>query len=217
MTWHTPEGDRYLKGPEARAFRAALRDVIETLELGLLDCSGTLLARQTRKSLLHLFNYVGRHMLRETSHLAPLNAWTEGAIGIVYRQMAGLVGNEIFVQRDEDEEDDPEYSFYWRKRILQASSAESLEAWADEAIDPTCERRDVWELLVESLRSRVLWDCDWEVNHEWASNELTRALGIDDNYFDWRLRINIKTKEAIRQLGDLCGFRQGEWEGQELN
>ena len=216
MTWHTPEGDRYLKGHEARAFRAALRDVIETLELGLLDCSGTLLARQTRKSLLHLFNYVGRHMLRETNNLAPLNAWTEGAIGIVFRHMTGMVENELFVEQDEDEEDS-EYSLHWRRLILNASSAETLEFWEDEAIDPTCDRRDVWDSLVESLRSRVLWDCDWEVNYGWESEELMQTLGIDNNYFDWRLRINIKTKEAIRQLGDLCGFRQGEWEGQELN
>ena len=169
-----------------------------------------------RKSLLHLFNYVGRYLLRETNNLAPLNAWTEGAIGIVFRHMAGMVENELFVQQDEDEEDS-EYSLHWRKLILNASSEETIEAWEDEAIDPTCERRDVWESLVESLRSRVLWDCDWEVNYGWESEELMQTLGIDNNYFDWRLRINIKTKEAIRQLGDLCGFRQGEWEGQELN
>ncbi len=155
-------------------------------------------------------------MLRDTTSLAPLNAWTEGAIGIVYRQLSGVVGNELFFQDDHEEETSP-FSHHWRKLIFQATNEETFETWEGEAFDPTCDRRDVWELLVESLRDRVLWDRDWEVDYEWPSQAVMQTLGIEGNYYDWRLRINIKTKEAVRQLGDLCGFRQGEWEGQELN
>lgn len=211
MTWHTPQGDRHLQGPEGRAFRVALRNAIEMLEMGTIDCAGTLLARQTRKSLLHLFNYVGRHLLRETDPKAPLNAWTEGAVGVIFREMLAQVENEIFIE----DEPDVRFKYHWRELVWAASSAEAKESLEDDSIDATCSERDVWQHLCESLRDQVLWDTDWEVNYEWSSDELMQTLGIDQKYFDWRLRINIKTKEAIRQLGDLCGYRLGEWEGQE--
>lgn len=212
MTWHTPSGDRYLQGAEARLFRAALRSTIEELEMDFLNCSGTLLARQTRKARLHLFAYVGNQLLRPTDELPSLNAWTEGAVGLVYRRL----NEEIQIELDLQEEGDPG-SYYWRTLIVDASE----EVWdktsdVDKPLDVRCNDYGTWTLQTLKLEDRLLWDRDWEVVDDFHSQSIKDAMGIDGDYFDWNRVLFASNKEAVKLLGDLCGFRRGDFEGESL-
>lgn len=214
MTWQTESGDRYLIGAEARVFRAALRSSVEQLELHGLDCSHTLLARQTRKARLHLLAFVGKHLLRPTEVVAPLNAWTEGAVGIVFRRLEAEV--EIEIDMDEGDEDEETTIDSMRKLIYNAVDEETREAASDTPFDHRCDDFSTWQFLVEHLRDRILWDTDWEVDDDRSPEDVKETMGIDAEYFEWSQVLFRSNKEAIRLLGKLCGFRCGESEGEVI-
>lgn len=210
MTWHTQAGDRYLIGAEARLFRAGLRSTVEELEDDWLDCSHTMLARQTRKARLHLFAYVGKHLLRQTDDMPPLNAWTEGAVGIVFRRLNAEVEIELDLQ---DQRDDP---YFWRTLVADATTKDDKECVQDEPFDHTCNDDSVWRTLLEILHDRILWDLDWEVEDDVTSEPVKQMLGIDASYFEWNQVPFASNKEAVELLGKLCGFRRGESEGETI-
>ncbi len=209
MTWHTSRGDRYLVAHESRVFRLALRSAIEVLELNMLDCSRTMLEGQTRKARLYLFAYVGKHLLLPTDDLAPLNAWTEAAVAIVFRQLTA----EVEIEIDAQEENDEEYRYFWRKAILAAADDDAIYCASAEPMDHCSTNLVDWRFLIEHLQHKILWDIDWMIEFDSYSNVTKQIMGIDQEYFDWNRSLFQSTRAAVDLLGDLCGFRRGESEG----
>ncbi|MGN6544761.1 MAG: hypothetical protein ACTHK7_06915 [Aureliella sp.] len=211
MTWHTSTGDRYLTGAEAELFRAALKETLEAFERETLDCTDTLLEVQTKDAKVHLFALVAKHLLEPTEEIAPLNAWTEGAVGVVFSCAANALDGELETERTTGEQ--PQY---WRKRILVSAlekgwksgdeaAEHSAASFAEDAQAPD------WHEMLEFLEEQILWDNDW------ASDPFGPQAGDfnrgQESYFQWCHRSSLDTRAAIRLLGQLSGYRRGELEG----
>lgn len=217
MTWHTSEGDRYLVGAESRLFRVGLAYSLDWLEANGLNRRGTFLHNETKKSCLFLFEFVAEHLLRPTPELAPLNAWTEGAIAVVYESIREALLAEI---KDEYPRDNP--SCYWRQLVLDAANEVGLSTIDEDSEEPqvplvaTSKEEGDFDLLLECLIDRILWDSDWQ----FEQHERIPVMFVEDNgenYFHWHRKPLKSTKEVIESLGRLCGFRRGDFEGEVIS
>ena len=106
----------------------------------------------------------------------------------VYRQVRDMISLELDVaELDEGVDfgfgDLPERPS-WRERAIAAGQEVGIENLPA----PDDQDFDHWDLLIESLEGRVLWDDDWDmIDHLDAPPEVAirikAKLGISDDYF----------------------------------
>ncbi|MCY2993739.1 MAG: hypothetical protein NTY19_38565, partial [Planctomycetota bacterium] len=129
-----------------------------------------------------------RALLVEDEPPPALTAVIEGAVASVYRHVRDMISFELDVVEVDDAVD---FEFgelpegpSWRERAVAAGR----EAGIEDLPDPDGQDFDDWDLLIECLEGRVLWDDDWDmVDHLDAAPEVARhikdKLGILDDYF----------------------------------
>jgi hypothetical protein len=162
MTWHTEVGDRSLKGAEAELIRLSLGILTDQvrceIECRHIDSDDTWMvgiplydALQPTQKLATLAR-VGRFLLRDTQQCAPLTALNEACVAALYQNVRDLLLDEIETSRA------IERSFSWRQSVLAAYIECCPESDAP-SID--CDDVEEWDLLMEVLAARVLWDDDF--------------------------------------------------------
>jgi hypothetical protein len=238
--WRTQLGERVLRGAEWELFRegvSVLWDMVETSpEDDPYETGVEPFDRLQRNQKLAMLASVGRALRDEEVPPPELTALTEGTVAAVFRHILDLTLSEIEVADEPDPDGlDPEVSAQlpsWRALIVGACRAAlkpeakksrkpqavddegAFESWWEGPLpDESSEDVEKWELVVEWLSSRVLWDDgDYEREGDFldADPETSGArkalLGIDEGYFaDVAPDPTDSQLEAIRQtLRDVC-------------
>jgi len=178
--YHTPAGDRILMGAERRFFTASLGTIVDLfatdddIDLGVAAFDEL----QRNQKLFSLYSS-SRGLLRPDEPAPDLTAFIESAVATVYEFAADRVRNEI--EDPEPKEGAP----HWRSLILDAAGELDGDIDLPDVADADI---DIWDLLLECLAGRVLWDNDYELreNLDLPPEEgklLHATLGMDDDYF----------------------------------
>jgi hypothetical protein len=211
--YRTSIGVRTLKGAERRLFVQSLGMLTDYLTDGDYEVGVDLFDVLQRGQKIAVLLGVSRALLRDNVPPPELTAVAEAAVACVFRHIAGRVEDELDQQGEwvndpvaaegfgEEAENGLES---WRNLIL-AAGRETLELkkLPDAA---SCDEAD-WELLIDCLQDRVLWDTDWELaapldaDPEQGSR-WKEELGIDEDYYV-SLPPDPSDKEAARMIEEL--------------
>jgi hypothetical protein len=200
--WRTERGERTLKGAEARVFAESLSslldyaivDQFEDYESGVA-CFDNL----TYGQKIAVLATIGNGLLRKDIRPVELTAVVEGAIAAVFQQLKDSIIFEI---------DTPEFGASWRELVVAARK----ELKGEDIPAPTCTDIEEWDLEVEVLTDRILWDRDYEDDRTYADHppEMTQWLKymtrIPDNYYT-AIADDLTDEEAastIKELKKLC-------------
>jgi hypothetical protein len=210
--WHTPEGDRVLRGSEAALLKAAMTDVAERIReessghSGQWDYGIQLFDELPWSQRLVLLECVATYLFTETDEPLHLTAVNEATIGVLFEHIRSEIDLEI--------EDPTHTDTRWRGRVLAAYEAcfcvDGIDITVDEDDDfvrpvVISEDRDAWSDLVESLADRILWDRDYEMDSLFLDTAPDKAemikqyLGIDSDYFSTAAP-DVATDEAAASL-----------------
>ena len=200
--WRTECGERTLEGAEARAFAEALATLLDYALTDQFDdyesgvaCFDDLTYGQKIAALAT----VGNGLLRKDIRSVELTAVVEGAIAAVFQQLKDSIIFEI---------DTPEFGASWRELVVAARK----ELESEDVPAPTCTDIEEWDLEVEVLTDRILWDRDYEDDRTYADHppEITQWLKymtrIPDNYYT-AIADELTDEEAaatIKKLKKLC-------------
>ncbi len=208
--------NRILLGAEARLLLSAFGVLVDQLEEVIagyresLEFGVPVFDRLQGGQQLALLAEVGHHLFCSTAPPPPLTAVNEAAVAVLYRVIEEWVTMEV------DDEDvirampgqDP---ISWRRELLDAYR----EACPDDDEIPPVTSHELadWELLIECLEARVLWDADYLDEDLYADQPpdagqaLKERMGVADEYFravapeptDSELE---KVRQTIRTLPD---------------
>jgi hypothetical protein len=191
--YNTPDGIRVLQGAERQLFVESLGMIVDMLPLDEYSTDIQVLEDLTRSQRIATYHAAARALLAEDEPPPELTAVIEGAVASVYSHVRDMIALELEMPNLEmpDVDDSVNYDFgelpegpSWRERAIAAGR----EAEIEDLPDPDSRDFDDWDLLVECLEGRVLWDDDWDmVEHLDATPEVARRakakLGISDDYF----------------------------------
>lgn len=191
--WRTPCGERVLKGAAGALVRAALREILTSLELeaeqgfGPWESGLELYDALTLEQRVGILAEVTRGLFEREFPAPRLTAVHEAAIGAVFAMAEQRVWLELEEERDralllEQVEEDVTL---WRRRV-QACFAEhgSPELCAVSCTDPS-----EWSRRIECLAENIVWNDDWEAAELFldADPEAARfqkeQWGIDEDYY----------------------------------
>ena len=187
--YRTPDGIRVLQGAERRLFVESLGMIVDMLTLDEFSTDIQVLEDLTRNQRIAAYHAVARALLVKDEPPPELTAVIEGAIASVYRHVRVMISLEL--EQDGAEVDAVEFDFGqlpegpgWREGAIAAGREVGIE----ELPEPDDRDFDHWDLLIECLEGRVLWDEDWDmVDHLDAAPEVAgrikEELGISDDYF----------------------------------
>lgn len=188
--WQTSIGTRTLVGFEAELVRQLLGYVYYQISVAQqtpgkpFHGGVSLFDRLEAPQQLALLAEVGQALLHRDQPPPKLTSLREGTVGVLYEQLRSRVADEIARERQEHTP-----HRYWRMLVVTAcTGAETGDELADL---PTPDSHDVdaWDLMIETLADRILWDRDWEMEDLFADavpergRQLKRFLGIEDGYF----------------------------------
>ena len=180
--YHTPAGDRVLRGAERKLFVSSLGMIVDLL----VDSDGeasfgvsTFDELQLGQKFFILYRSA-RGLLHPDEPVPKLTSAVEAAVAAVFEHTRSMVVQEI---------DEPEFASptpYWRSLVLDAARTQD-----DPAIKlPQAESGDknTWWLLLECLMGAVLWDNDYEATERLdlppeQSDQLKAVLGVEDDYY----------------------------------
>ena len=190
--WRTQIGERLLQGAEAHLIQTALGVLVDQVEEeieGYRDQSDfgiPIFDRLDARQKLALLADVCDHLFRSTAPPPKLTATNESAIAVLYEVV------DLFVQFEVDDEETirkmPDgHPYDWRQRVLAAYR----ECFPDDPEVPaeTSRVMEDWELLIECLACRVLWDADFLDEDLYADQSpdkgqtLKARMHVDDDYF----------------------------------
>lgn len=185
MYW-TPEGERCLLGAEARLFVESLAMVVDLLADGDWSFGIPVVDQLQYGQKLVVFDAMASALLCKDKPRIQLTAPIEGAVAVVFKVIDECLQEELGVDHDKLRDENEEVTESWRQLVLAACQETCV---ADEL--PSCDSTDLdeWQLLLECLTARILWDEDWadadfhlDLAPETAS-AVKSAMGIDDEYF----------------------------------
>ncbi len=186
--YNTPDGIRVLQGAERRLFVESLGMLVDMLRLDELPTDIQVLDDLTQNQRIATYHAAARALLAEDEPPPALTAVIEGAVASVYRHVRDMISMELDVAEVDDVVD---FDFgelpeapSWRERAVAAGREVGIE----DLPNPDDQDWDDWDLLIECLEGRLLWDDDWDmVDHLDATPEVARRakakLGISDDYF----------------------------------
>ncbi|MEM7316898.1 MAG: hypothetical protein AAF497_27520 [Planctomycetota bacterium] len=189
--WKTSQGDRILKGAEARLVRETIGFVWDAFRTGLLDESGyytgvAFFDDLEPKQQLAMILHVGESLL-ESRETPELTAVREATVYALFRCLFGAIHNEIT-----DEEFDNFPQRRWRQLTLATRRELDLhydDGEPPELPAPDCNDLDTWEFLTEGLADEILWDRDFEMGYLVEDEDpdnaqvLKQILDIGDDYY----------------------------------
>ncbi|MCU0881002.1 MAG: hypothetical protein MUF06_24805, partial [Pirellulaceae bacterium] len=185
--YNTPDGIRVLQGAERRLFVESLGMLVDMLRLDELPTDIQVLDDLTQNQRIATYHAAARALLAEDEPPPALTAVIEGAVASVYRHVRDMISMELDVAEVDDVVD---FDFgelpeapSWRERAVVAAREVGIE----DLPNPDDQDWDDWDLLIECLEGRLLWDDDWDmVDHLDATPEVARRakakLGISDDY-----------------------------------
>ena len=150
---------------------------------------------------------VGTGLLCKSKSCPPLTAINEAMIAAVFHHLTDWIQCELDREEDFDDlgDDDP---YFWRELALVAFA----ESENDDLPDRSCRDDDEWELVVDGLSNRILWDNDFNSVGMFIDTDPDKAgkmrevMGVDDDYYR---AIPPDPKDAdlpvlLAKLKDLC-------------
>ena len=212
--WRTSTGTRTLVDSEAELIRQLLGYVYfqvnvvcavadEPFESGI-----SLFDRLQAPQQLALLAEVGQALLSADQPPPKLSSLREATVGMLFEVLRACVADEIADELEAAEaaapEEEGQAARYWRQLIVQVCLAAG-DKHGIELLDSGPDDFDAWDLVVESLADRILWDRDWEMEDLFADaipergRQLKRFLGIEDDYFR-----DIAPDPTTRQLRVVC-------------
>jgi hypothetical protein len=220
--WRTCDGERVLQGAEWELFRVGLDEVWDYVEDSFDDdCFHFGIAAfddlQPGQKLA-LLAQVGQALHDEAVPPPPLTAHAEATIAAVYVHIRQSVELEI----DEHDDVDPEeFAFHWRRLVLSAYRDTSTTG-DDPPPGESCDDISEWDLLIDCLSERILWDDDYMTANHFldaapeAGHAEMEALGIADDYYVALAsdRRDEELEAVRRALREVTGRRVPE--GQEV-
>lgn len=200
--WHTPSGDRVLKGVEANLVRASLRSLLRIINDGSDDFDHSPLfgvppfdeLEQAQRVVL--LAQVAAALFRPDVPPMRLTAVVEATVCSLYLNVMNEIEAEI----------EQQFAFVgevpcrrWRRLVATAAfEAEFGDSRADShdmmqymavSTRPDCVDLTEWEIEVSGLCDLVCGDRDWQLADELldqppeVAERLKAHLGIDDDYF----------------------------------
>ena len=200
--WRTDRGERILKGAEAIVFAEALSALLDyaiTDQFDDYESGVACFDNLTYGQKLSVLATIGNGLFRKDVAPVDLTAVVEGAIAAVFQNLKDSIALEI---------DEPEFGTDWRELVIAARK----EAEVEDIPAPTCTDVDEWELEVEGLTDRILWDRDYEDDHTYMDHPpektqwLKHMARIRDDYFT-AIADDLADEEAkaqIKELKKLC-------------
>ena len=200
--WRTDRGERILKGAEAIVFAEALSALLDyaiTDQFDDYESGVACFDNLTYGQKLSALATIGNGLFRKDVAPVDLTAVVEGAIAAVFQNLKDSIALEI---------DEPEFGTDWRELVIAARK----EAEVEDIPAPTCTDVDEWELEVEGLTDRILWDRDYEDDHTYMDQPpektqwLKHMARIRDDYFT-AIADDLADEEAkaqIKELKKLC-------------
>jgi hypothetical protein len=187
--WWTEDGERVLHGAEWELFRAGLDYVWDDVEASIDgdECfpSGVAAFDDLQPGQkLALLAHVGRALRDEAVPCPDLTSHAEATIAAIFEQ----VRHSIVIETELEDDGSDAGAFYWRRLIL-AACLETGIVGEDPLPAESCGDSGEWDLLVECLADRILWDDDFMAGQHFLdgdpdeSRARMQALGIADNYF----------------------------------
>lgn len=187
MTWRTEIGERTLTGAEAALFRESLGNVVDMVEAEIAGDSDPwefgvpVFDQLAAPAKLVLLAEVGWALLRDTDACPKLTAINEAAVAILFANIEHSLHIEVDAQKDGYED-----SLFWRPLVLAVfrEIGDTIDL-----PDPDCTDTEDWNLLVDVLSQRILWDDDFNDADRFLdappdeANPLRDQFGIDDDYY----------------------------------
>lgn len=182
--YNTPVGVRVLEGAERQLFVASLATIVELLSLG--DASfvrGPLDGLQTNQKITALHT-VARALLCEDEPPPELTATIEAATAAVFDRCSTMLAMEVLGDIDTEFDiinDHPSWQAMIRNACRETGIFDDLPEVDDDSFED-------WDLLLECLEGRLLWDSDWAMDEQLdadpeAGGSVKALLGIDPDYF----------------------------------
>jgi hypothetical protein len=188
--WRTSNGERVLQGAERDLFCAGIAVVWDLVEdsdedgdlsecgLEAFDC-----LQQSQK--LALLALVGEALSNDAVQAPALTAHTEATVASVFQHIRESTAMEVETASAANA---TVGSTFWRRLILAA--CQQVEADEPDSLPSmTSEEFDEWDLLLECLAGRILWDSDYEMGDVFLDADPAkthadmRMLGIADDYY----------------------------------
>jgi len=201
--WNTTYGERTLVWAERRLVAAeswALSHAIsEAASEGGASFGILLFDRLTWQQQMFMLDQVLAALVEPTIPAPPNTALLEATVAAIYAQMVNSVQVEIdFAIPDEDDPDNShrvDSGFYERQLVLDAlkepvNTDEPMgDPFEEYSLSVECDEIEEWELVIESLRGRILADEDWQMEAiamdlaPPTSQHLKQLMGIQGDYF----------------------------------
>lgn len=176
--WQTPDGERILKGAEAKVFAETLLDLLKIAGLNQpcdyhldIDCFDNL----TYSQKISVMEIIGKGLLIKDEPSMNPTGILEGAIAAIFEHLNNLIAMEI---------DEPEPATNWREIVVDALE----ETGAENIPAATCNDLEEWIIEVESLVENIIWDVDYYkhyllINEPFDNLKYPRYIAeLSDNY-----------------------------------
>ena len=198
--WNTAMGERTLHGAERRMVMSAGWGLVDFISVAAPDDKAmfgiVLFDRLTWQQQIMMLEKVLTALVEPTIPALQSSALLDATVAAIYTQVHTSVEIELDNARMElDSSLGDENYFEVRQEILEAlrepvDSDEPIED-SPEGGWPTilCDEIDEWELAIESLRSRILADEDWQMEAlamdlaPQKSRSMKQEMGIQRDYF----------------------------------
>jgi len=177
--YRTPVGDRILSPAEAQLFAESLRTVGDYLSDMELTMGANVFDDLQRNQQIAVLHTIARALLCQDEPAPALTAAIEAGVWCVYQNIRDMIEVEL------DDVEEPMSGPSWRQLILAACREAEV---GEELPGEDCLDKSEWDLCVDYLEARVLWDYDWQLEDSIdlspdAGRRLKDELGIADDYF----------------------------------
>jgi len=174
--WHTADGDRVLRGAEAKVFAESLLDLAHK-QLVEDYCTGIpVFDSLTYPQKITILSQVAHALFREEVPMPELTAVLEGAVGAVFQTLRTLVEEEVAF---------PDHDKSLRDLVSRACRGLGVE----EVPRPSHRGIEDWRFCVDCLHDAILWDNDYlgesifmDLPPE-QSRALKQKMDVSDGYF----------------------------------
>ena len=177
--WHTPDGNRVLRGAEAKIFAESLLDLTQfgVSVDGDSYTSVPVFDSLTYPQKIAVLHQVAHALFCESAPMPELTAVLEGAVGAVFGNLRMLVEEEV--------QTDPDGDGPLRRLVNRACRDLAVE----EMPRPSPRSIGEWEFCVDCLHDAILWDSDYlgesiftDLPPE-CSQALKQNMGVSEGYF----------------------------------
>lgn len=194
--WHTADGDRVLRGAEAKVFAESLLDLAqnELVEDGDYSTGIPVFDSLTYPQKITILSQVAHALFREEVPMPELTAVLEGAVGAVFQALHCLVEEEVEAVPDHD------------KSLRNLVSKACRDLGVEEVPRPLHRGIEDWRFCVDCLHDAILWDIDYLGESIFTdlppeqSRALKQNMDVSDGYF-----LAVAPDPTSEQVANLLG------------